>query len=83
MRKTYPSMKKGENCGYDYNPQKRKRCRKCPAGETHHEFECYKYPRFNHKKCTVCEKFNHYGKDCKEISSFPPKQSELNSSKNA
>jgi len=83
MRRTYPSMKKGENCGYDYNPQKKKRCRKCPAGETHHEFECYKYPRFNHKKCTVCEKFNHYGKDCKEISSFPPKQSELNSSKNA
>lgn len=72
-------MKKGENCGYDYNPSKKKYCRKCPAGETHHEFECYKYPRYNHQKCAVCERFKHFGNDCKEISAFPPKQSELNS----
>ena len=72
-------MKKGENCGYDYNPTLKKHCRKCPAGDTHHEFECYKYSKYNHKRCNVCERYRHFGTDCREVDGFPPKQSELNS----
>lgn len=78
-RKLYPEMKKGENCGYDYNPLKTKWCRKCPPAGTHHEFQCYKYEKYSPVKCTVCEKYNHFGRDCKEVNSFPPKVSELNS----
>jgi hypothetical protein len=78
-RKFYPEMVKGENCGFDYNPVKGKSCRKCSRGESHHEFQCYSYPKFNKYKCTVCGKFNHYASDCKEVSSFPPKTSHFNS----
>ena len=78
-RRLYPEMKKGENCGYDYNPLRKKWCRKCPASGTHHEFQCYKYEKFSPVKCTVCEKYQHFGRDCKEVNSFPPKVSELNS----
>jgi len=78
-RKFYPEMKKGENCGLDYNPLKRKFCRKCPFGSSHHEFHCFSYPKFNNAKCTICEKYNHFASDCKEVNSFPPKVSHFNS----
>jgi len=77
-RRLYPEMRKGVNCGLDYNPMKAKHCRKCRLSETHHEFQCYKYEKFNPNLCGVCNKFNHFASDCKEVSSFPPKVSEVN-----
>jgi len=71
-------MRKGDNCGFDYNPQSKKFCRKCSQSETHHEFQCYKYEKFNPNLCGVCNKYNHFASDCKEVSSFPPKVSEVN-----
>ncbi len=29
VRQTYPKMRKGENCGLDYDPLKMKSCSKC------------------------------------------------------
>ena len=66
-------MKRGENYGYDYNPMKTKFCRKCPFGESHHEFTCFSYEKYNNNKCTVCGKYNHFAGDCREVISFPPK----------
>ncbi len=71
-------MRKGVNCGIDYNPLKTKHCRKCRLSDSHHEFQCYKYEKFNPALCGVCNKYNHFASDCKEVSSFPPKVSELN-----
>ena len=77
-RSLYPEMKRGENCGYDYNPMKTKFCRKCPFGESHHEFTCFSYEKYNNNKCTVCGKYNHFAGDCREVISFPPKLGQAN-----
>jgi predicted amidophosphoribosyltransferase len=71
-------MTKGYNCGYDYNPSKQKLCRKCAGPNNHHEFQCFRYEKFNPNLCSVCSRYNHYTSDCKEVVSFPPK-TQLNS----
>jgi hypothetical protein len=75
-RQTYPKMRKGENCSLDYNPLKTKSCSKCSRGG-HHEFECFKYEKYNPRLCSTCEKYHHFATDCKELDKFPPKGNEL------
>jgi len=82
-RTTYPNMRRGDNCSRNYNPDSEKRCRKCPKGDTHHEFECYSYNEFNPNLCKSCGyKYNHYPSDCKEANNFPPKAPENDEGKN-
>jgi hypothetical protein len=70
-RKLYPLMQKGLNCRSDYDPGTMKNCTKCMKNG-HHEFECSKYFKYSHSKCTLCHKMMHYGQDCKEVKEFPP-----------
>jgi hypothetical protein len=72
-------MKRGQNCSDTYNPSVNKHCSKCRNDSSHHEFECTIYNLWNDKKCMICEKYNHFAKDCKEIPKFPPKSAESNS----
>jgi len=71
-------MKKGQNCGPSYNPSLNKHCSKCSNEYSHHEFECKKYVRWNEDKCSICSKYNHFSKDCKEVPKFPPKSADSN-----
>jgi hypothetical protein len=71
-------MKRGYNCGYSYNPAKTKSCRKCNGADSHHEFACNLYERYNPDRCGMCEKYHHFAFDCKEVSKFPPTSHELN-----
>jgi hypothetical protein len=77
-RQLYPEMKRGYNCGSGYNPTKTKQCRKCNNATPHHEFACNLYERYNNEKCSMCDKYNHFAFDCKEMSKFPPTSHELN-----
>jgi hypothetical protein len=77
-RQLYPEMKRGYNCGSGYNPTKTKHCRKCNNATPHHEFACNLYERYNNDKCSMCDKYNHFAFDCKEMSKFPPTSHELN-----
>jgi hypothetical protein len=77
-RQIYPKMRKGENCSLNYDPLKEKSCFKC-GRPGHHEFECFKYERYSPKKCTVCDRLNHFAEDCKELGKLPMKGKELNS----
>jgi hypothetical protein len=82
-RNTFPNMRRGDNCSRNYNPDVEKRCRKCPKGDSHHEFECYSYNEFNPNLCKLCgSKYNHYPTDCKEGNKFPPKTHNSSSEKN-
>ena len=74
--KLYPHMKKGFNCSNSYNPMLKKSCSKCQNEASHHEFECSVYDRWNENRCTACDKYNHFSKDCKELSKFPPKHAD-------
>lgn len=74
LRKKFPEMKRGTNCSPTYNPITNKSCTKCPVQNTHHEFECRKYDRYSHTKCTTCDRFFHHASDCKEIPKYPPRQ---------
>ena len=76
---SYPKMKKGYNCSPGYNPIITKKCSKCSNPNTHHEFECRVYEEWNENTCTLCEKYHHFSKSCKEISRFPPKNADNNS----
>ena len=78
---SYPKMKKGYNCSPGYNPIITKKCSKCSNPSTHHEFECRVYEEWNENTCTLCEKYHHFSKSCKEISRFPPKNADNNSVK--
>lgn len=66
-------MKPGDNCGKDYDPHKMMVCRKCPSPNTHHEFSCFKYKRFNKDNCSNCKEYKHLPSDCQEIPRFPPR----------
>ena len=76
--RNYPQMKKGYNCSHNYNPVYHKHCSKCKDGQnqTHHEFECGLYSRWNSDKCSLCKVYNHYSSDCKEMNKFPPRSSQ-------
>jgi hypothetical protein len=76
---SYPKMKKGYKCSPGYNPILNKRCSKCSNTNTHHEFECRVYEEWNENICSLCEKYHHFSKSCKEISRFPPKNADSNS----
>jgi hypothetical protein len=77
--KQYPNMKKGSNCSPDYNPFINKKCTKCANKVMHHEFECKIYDAWSSKRCNLCDLYNHFAKDCKEIERFPPKHADSNS----
>jgi hypothetical protein len=70
VKRLYPSMKKGENCGTNYDPTETKSCLKCPS-RGHHEFDCFKYRRYSPTICSVCKKFNHYEDACNEWEKLP------------
>ena len=74
-------MRKGSNCRKDYDPQSQKSCRKCGSNNKHHEFECPIYRGYNSSICSLCEKYHHFPKECQESRKFPPKESEVNSSR--
>ena len=65
-------MRPGDNCGKDYDP-KSQTCRKCSSPNTHHEYKCFKYKRYNPEVCSSCRQYHHFAEDCKETSKFPPK----------
>jgi hypothetical protein len=77
--KFYPHMRRGQNCSENYNPTVNKHCSKCKNESSHHEFECNIYDAWNEKKCMICEKYNHFARDCKEVPKFPPKSADSNS----
>ena len=66
---SYPKMKKGYNCSPGYNPIITKKCSKCSNPATHHEFECRVYEEWNENTCSLCEKYHHFSKSCKEVRS--------------
>jgi hypothetical protein len=76
-RSLYPNMRRSFNCRSSYDPRREKTCSKC-SQSGHHEFDCPNYAMYNPAKCRSCEKYNHFTEDCKEISKFPPKTSEIN-----
>jgi hypothetical protein len=72
-------MKKGYNYSPGYHPIINKKCSKCSNPNTHNEFQCRVYEEWNENTCTLCEKYHHFSKSCKEISRFPPKNADSNS----
>jgi len=70
---SYPDMRRGENCGSDYDPRKMMMCRKCSASKSHHEFACYRYKLYNKDLCSACKQYHHFSSDCQELPRFPPK----------
>ncbi len=74
----YPDMKKGVNCKPTYNPFTMKSCSKCDGQTQHHEFECRKYYKYCPERCTVCDKYYHESKVCKEVPKYPPKHADSN-----
>jgi len=80
--KLYPKMKKGYNCSNNYNPMLKKSCSKCPNEASHHEFECSVYEKYNENRCTACDKYYHFSKDCRELTKFPPKHADSSSISN-
>ena len=79
LLRDYPNMHRGVNCAPNYNPAVVKKCTKCPNDIEHHEFQCHIYERYNRVRCSLCDKYNHYPSDCKELNKYPPKTSEVNS----
>jgi hypothetical protein len=77
-RSRFPQMQKGMNCSFVYDPINDENCSKCSHGRKHHEFDCVVYSRYNASLCSLCEKGHHFASECKELSKFPLKSSELN-----
>lgn len=80
-RKSYPNMNKGYNCSYSYDPTKIKFCSKCSLGNSHHEFECQIYPKYEFNICKSCEKYHHETSSCREIQDFPSKPAQNSENK--
>ena len=66
IRLRYPKFKPGDNCDVNYNPRRNKLCRKCTLKgvQTHHEFECKKFTKFNDNPCKKCHNGFHFEKEC-------------------
>ena len=82
--KSYDSrmIKRGENCSYEYNPDKEKKCTKCATEGSHHEFECKRYHRYARYVCSNCRKGNHFSDECNSIPRNRSNSRDRNNSRN-